>query len=59
MTKKLYLVKRLAVEYQYIAADTEEEAIEDALDTGEWDRDVVREGDELFYGVRAEYKGEA
>lgn len=59
MTKKLYLVERLVVEYQYIAADTEEEAIEDALDTGEWDRDVVLEGDELFYGVRAEYKGEA
>ena len=59
MTKNLYLVERLVVEYQYIAADTEEEAIEDALDTGEWDRDVVWEGDELFYGVRAEYKGEA
>ena len=51
MTKNLYLVERLVVEYQYIAADTEEEAIEDALDTGEWDRDVVWEGDELFHGV--------
>ena len=59
MTKKLYLVERLVVEYQYLDADTEEEAKEIALDTGEWDRDVVREGDDLFYGVRAEYKGEA
>ena len=59
MTKKLYLVERLVVEYQYIAADSEDEAKEIALDTGEWDRDVVWEGDELFYGVRAEFKGEA
>lgn len=59
MTKKLYLVKRLVVEYQYIAADSEDEAKEIALDAGEWDSDVVWEGDELFYGVRAEYKGEA
>lgn len=59
MTKKLYLVERLVVEYQYIAADTEEEAIEDALDTGEWDRKVVSQDNELFYGVRAEYKGES
>lgn len=56
--KKLYLVERLVVEYQYIAADTEEEAIEDALDCGEWDREPVKDGDKLFYGVRAEFKGE-
>lgn len=56
---KLYLVERLVVEYQYIAADSEEEAIEIAKDTGEWDRETIGQGDELFYGVRAEYKGEA
>lgn len=59
MTKKLYLVKRLVIEYQYIDADSEDEAKEIALDAGEWDSDVVWEGDDLFYGVRAEYKGEA
>ena len=59
MTKKLYLVERLVVEYQYVAADSEDEAIQDALDCGEWDRDYIEEGDELFYGVRAEFKGEA
>ena len=45
--KKLYIVERLVVEYQYIAADTEEEAIEDALDCGEWDRETIGQGDEL------------
>lgn len=56
---KLYLVERMVVEYQYIAADSEEEAIQDALDCGEWDRETIGQGDELFYGVRAEFKGEA
>lgn len=56
---KLYLVERLVVEYQYIAADTEDEAKEIALDTCEWDRETISQGDELFYGVRTEYKGEA
>lgn len=57
--KKLYLVERLVVEYQYIAADSEDEAIEDALYCGEWDREVIGQDDDLFYGVRAEFKGEA
>ncbi|AWD93346.1 hypothetical protein AB9_118 [Acinetobacter phage vB_AbaM_B9] len=56
---KLYLVERLVIEYQYIAANSEEEAIQDALDCAEWDREAVGQGDELFYGVRAEFKGEA
>lgn len=59
MTKKLYLVERMVVEYQYIPADTEDQAKEIALDTGEWDRETIGQGDDLFYGVRAEYKGEA
>lgn len=57
--QKLYLVERLVVEYQYIAADSEEEAIQGALDCGEWDREPIEIGDELFHGVRAEFKGEA
>jgi hypothetical protein len=59
MSQKLYLVERLVVEYQYIAADSEEEAIQDALDCGEWDREVIGDYDELFHGVRTEFKGEA
>lgn len=56
---KLYLVERLVVEYQHISADSEEEAIEDALDCGEWDRELIDQGDELFHGIRAESKGES
>lgn len=56
---KLWLVERLVVEYQYVAAESEEEAIEIAKDTGEWDRETIGQGDELFYGVRAEFNGEA
>lgn len=58
MIKKLYLVERMVVEYQYIPADSLEEAIEEAVNCGEWDRESVHEGDDLFHGIRAEYKGE-
>lgn len=56
------MVERLVVEYQLVAANSEEEAIDDALGCGEWDREPLQEGDELedfFYGVRAIDKGEA
>jgi len=61
MSKHLFLVERLVVEYQYIVADSAEEAVEDAVNCGEWDRETLTEGDdlsEIFYGVRATPKGE-
>lgn len=55
MSKNLYLVERLVVEYQLVAADSEEQAIYDAIEYGEWDRENLEEGDELYYGEKAKF----
>lgn len=49
----LYQVERLQIQYQFVEADSEEQAIEIAQDTGEWDTDSFSEDQELFYGMKA------
>lgn len=49
----LYQVERLQIQYQFVEAESEEQAIEFAQDCGEWDTDSFTNDQELFYGLKA------
>lgn len=49
----MYMVERLQIQYQFVEAETEEEAIYSAEECGEWDTDSFSKDQELFHGTRA------
>lgn len=48
-----YMVERLQIQYQFVEAESEEDAIRFAEDCGEWDTDSFSKDEELFHGTRA------
>lgn len=48
----MYMVERLQIQYQFVEADTEEEAIHFAEQCGEWDTESFNKDQDLFYGTR-------
>jgi len=47
------MVERLQIQYQFVEAGSEEEAIHSAEECGEWDTDSFSKDQELFHGTRA------
>lgn len=49
----MYQVERLQIQWQFVEAESEAQAIEFANACGEWDTDDLTSGQELYYGTKA------
>lgn len=49
----VYMVERLQIQYQFVEAENEEDAIRWAEARGEWDTDSFSKDQEMFHGTKA------